>query len=62
MYTALLLLILPAQAQDPEMMVLHLVRAFDVSASVNDVEFDRHRHGTANANALHAIEASHGFS
>ena len=32
-----------------EQMELHLVLAFDVSASINDVEFDLQRRGTANA-------------
>ncbi len=46
---ALLLQVTTAQAQDPEMMELHQVLAIDVSASVNDVEFDLQRSGTANA-------------
>ncbi len=37
----------PARAQGP--MALHLVLAFDASASVNDVEFDIQRTGTARA-------------
>lgn len=38
-------LAIPVQAQ--ERMELHLVLAFDVSASVNDIEFDLQRTGTA---------------
>lgn len=38
-----------ARAQDAELMELHLVLAFDVSASVNDREFDLQRTGTAMA-------------
>ena len=37
------------QASAQDLMELHLVLAFDVSASVNDVEFDLQRSGTANA-------------
>ena len=36
-------------AQTLHVLELHLVLAFDVSASVNDVEFDLQRHGTAAA-------------
>ena len=39
----------PIQAQQPDLMELHLVLAFDVSASVNDDEFDLQRRGTAMA-------------
>jgi Ca-activated chloride channel family protein len=38
-----------AQDLEADRMELHLVLAFDVSASVNDVEFDLQRTGTANA-------------
>ncbi len=53
-----MLLATPAQAQDPEMMELHLVLAFDVSASVNDVEFDLQRRGTANALRAPEVKAA----
>ena len=46
-FVALLQPLNAALAQDQ--MELHLVLAFDVSASVNDVEFDLQRTGTANA-------------
>ena len=40
---------IPAPARSQERMALHLVLAFDASASVNDVEFDIQRTGTARA-------------
>lgn len=42
-------LILTGAAPAQDRMELHLVLAFDVSASVNDVEFDLQRTGTVNA-------------
>ena len=42
-------LLLTGTAPAQDRMELHLVLAFDVSASVNDVEFDLQRAGTANA-------------
>jgi hypothetical protein len=49
MVASIILLSTPTQAQEPELMELHLVLAFDVSASVNNVEFDLQRRGTARA-------------
>lgn len=41
--------LVPAPAWVQQQMELHLVLAFDVSASINDVEFDLQRRGTADA-------------
>ena len=46
------------QAQTEDLMELHLVLAFDVSASVNDREFDLQRSGTAQALRSEIVSAA----